>query len=564
MSEVTFGTVGGYRVLMKSTGSILSDVFSVDFKFRYYDSVSRKTFPEIGDSGLDGVGDTKTNDTGYSRIILFSMAGGTATSNKGITLLLEKYDYGSGDKVYITAIYNKSGSWEEPSGGGGYLPNLDSGDGVKGISNLVAGDYYHVTFNYKKDIDGTNGFYELTVIDASDGTVIGTRTSTSSGIRNISFSNQAGIGTPNENVSSSQTMFTNWNYTPPDGSNIFAYSSRNLTLSFFRLWDGNVNTSSTTNKPSNLYNNELLSVSNPTSPYPENLGTSSTTNNDDNQKLVFQLDPSDATTIADFTNTAFIDGSNPNGDPATLTNSPTGYPTLSDFGVNNTEGLIIVGTSDSSGNVSSASSGVGDPHIKTIFGENYDLPHEDETFLLYSNQNSDFPVTIKGKCWFLPEYLYKKKINHMHDIGYHTRAKKYLKIFKTNTFFKYIEIVCGTENVIIDMETLLCCEFTKIEDVNNFSLPLFKKYENSKNIIVSNVSKSKIGITQGKKSMKTTLQKTVKIRAMESLLVLKLVKDSRAITSRNAVYLSINNLKNSDIGCFINKVATYSEFGFYQ
>jgi hypothetical protein len=64
--------------------------------------------------------------------------------------------------------------------------------------------------------------------------------------------------------------------------------------------------------------------------------------------------------------------------------------------------------------------------------------------------------------------------------------------------------------------------------------------------------------------MKTTLQKTVKIRAMESLLVLKLVKDSRAITSRNAVYLSINNLKNTDIGCFINKVATYSEFGFYH
>jgi hypothetical protein len=54
MSEVTFGTVGGYRVLMKSTGSILSDVFSVDFKFRYYDSVSRKTFPENGDSGVDG------------------------------------------------------------------------------------------------------------------------------------------------------------------------------------------------------------------------------------------------------------------------------------------------------------------------------------------------------------------------------------------------------------------------------------------------------------------------------------------------------------------------------
>ena len=53
MSEVTFGTVGGYRVLMKSTGSVLSEVFSVDFKFRYYDSVSRKTFPVNGDTGVD-------------------------------------------------------------------------------------------------------------------------------------------------------------------------------------------------------------------------------------------------------------------------------------------------------------------------------------------------------------------------------------------------------------------------------------------------------------------------------------------------------------------------------
>lgn len=61
--------------------------------------------------------------------------------------------------------------------------------------------------------------------------------------------------------------------------------------------------------------------------------------------------------------------------------------------------------------------------------------------------------------------------------------------------------------------------------------------------------------------MKTTIQKTVKIRGENSLLALRLIKDSRAITSRNAVYLSINKPRKTDIGCFINKTAIYSEFG---
>jgi hypothetical protein len=100
--------------------------------------------------------------------------------------------------------------------------------------------------------------------------------------------------------------------------------------------------------------------------------------------------------------------------------------------------------------------GGGDPHIYPIFGEHYFLPHKEECFLLYDNQNED-RVIVTAKCWFLPENIKKnsKFKNHFMD---------------DTTYFKYINIYYNGENITIDMETLKPVKYTNMNDVNNFKL----------------------------------------------------------------------------------------------
>ena len=218
--------------------------------------------------------------------------------------------------------------------------------------------------------------------------------------------------------------------------------------------------------------------------------------------------------------------------------------------------INVEGSSNGGGNAE------GDPHVKPILGSPYDLPHEEDTFLLYSNNSNEYPVSIKGKCWYLPECMYMKKINHLNTIGYYKRAEEYLKLFKKNmTYFRYIEFVCGPEHLIIDMETLRPCTFTSIEDVDSYNLPLSdKNYQSNNYINLSDFKHSKKGV-RGKKPNKTTLDRVVTMRAKSSIVILTMTRDSRDFITRNSITINIQGLKKSDIGSLVRNCVIYSEFG---
>lgn len=346
--RITFTDAGGFRIVKKS--STLFDVsFSVDFDLKYYPSTQvNPTFP--------------STDTGWSRIILFAIGGGSNNNNHGIVIFLEKYN----NSEYITAIYNKNNNWNN------YLPNLNNGNNIQGIT-VQNNTVYHITFNYMKDVgNGTEGCYELNVIDTSlVNPTTETRSYKGTTIYDIRYQQQTGIGCTNENIGDSQTTFPNLDYDPGLGT-IYAYSARNLSIAYVRVWCGNVVNSSTTYNASTLCtlnsNNTIIDVKSnnyaiPTSPYPRNFGTSTDPYSPNFQRLAFQINATNVTDLQELVNTAYYDNNNKkDGTPATLTNSPTGYAPLEDFGVN--PGPIILEQDANS---------IGDPHIFPLQGKNYDI-----------------------------------------------------------------------------------------------------------------------------------------------------------------------------------------------
>lgn len=85
----------------------------------------------------------------------------------------------------------------------------------------------------------------------------------------------------------------------------------------------------------------------------------------------------------------------------------------------------------------------GDPHIVPIYGEKYDLPTDENTYLLLDTKDKDNKLIIKGKC-----------------------------IMKGDeSFFKYIKIIDDKETTIVDCKDLRCKKFTNYDDLNNGILP---------------------------------------------------------------------------------------------
>ena len=217
------------------------------------------------------------------------------------------------------------------------------------------------------------------------------------------------------------------------------------------------------------------------------------------------------------------------------------------------EGILFV----KSGSYAGA---VGDPHIKPVIGSSYDLPHIEDTFLLYSNNNKDYPVTIKAKCWFLPTEKYMRYINKMLQNGYTKRAEHYKKLFENGTYFKYIEIVSGGEHIIFEMESLSICDFTSLLDVDTFSLPTINHYNGQGAIRIGKIKKAKKGIL-GRKPSPNTLERNVYVYSPKSTISLRLLKDSRNISTRNGVEFFINKGIYGESGAFIRKDISYTEFG---
>lgn len=201
----------------------------------------------------------------------------------------------------------------------------------------------------------------------------------------------------------------------------------------------------------------------------------------------------------------------------------------------------------------------GDPHILPIIGKKYDMPHTEDTFLMFSNQKEgDKKITVKSKCWFLPESKYMSKIEKLESNGYKERAEKYQNILSDATYFKYTEIVNGDSRVIIDMDNLNICSFTSLEDVNNFRLPE-SNFVNNDKITVSNIKHSNMGILR-KKISRSTLERVVTIFDGERKIYLRLMKDSRNIIQRNGIRINLD-IREGDRGALIRKDIEDTEFG---
>ena len=220
----------------------------------------------------------------------------------------------------------------------------------------------------------------------------------------------------------------------------------------------------------------------------------------------------------------------------------------------NEEALLVV----KSGTYAEA---LGDPHISPLHGKAYDLHVGEHTFLLYSNGDSEFPVTIKAKCWYLPERFYTKKIERMIASGYTTRAQKYLTLFQKGTFFKYIEFYACGERIIIDMNSFAMHKFTSLEDVDSFSLPLLgiESY-NGKHIEVSRSRKTAKGF-KGSVPDSSMRTRRVVVKYYKFPIVIRLLKIPRNISIRNGIELSANGSKYCQRGALFQNDVVYTEFG---
>lgn len=222
-------------------------------------------------------------------------------------------------------------------------------------------------------------------------------------------------------------------------------------------------------------------------------------------------------------------------------------------GTNDTGNLYIY-------DLGAMSFGAGDPHVKPILGTPYYLPHTDDTFLMYSNNNEDYPVTIKAKCWFLPREKYAYKLERLIQNGYMKRAENYKKLFENATYFKYVEIVCGKDKVIVDMDGLRLCRFTTLDDVHNHVLPTIKNYTNQSIINVDKIKNSKSNI-YGQIKENGSYERVVVIKDGKKKITLKLKCDPKDIINRNSMELKITRMQNSDYGALIQKYIEVTEFG---
>lgn len=144
--------------------------------------------------------------------------------------------------------------------------------------------------------------------------------------------------------------------------------------------------------------------------------------------------------------------------------------------------------------------GFDDPHIVPIYGKEYMLPHIEDTYLLFDNNDEKDRLVIKGKTWFIPisnTTKFIKSLIENGNIGYH---KEMIRRLEDTTYFKYIKIEYNDEVCIIDMEYLQQVEYTTENDLNNNNLPLSNKRLRS--ITIHNMTNSNMAVNFKKESEK--------------------------------------------------------------
>ena len=204
---------------------------------------------------------------------------------------------------------------------------------------------------------------------------------------------------------------------------------------------------------------------------------------------------------------------------------------------------------------------IGDPHVTPLHGVSYDLPVGEHTFLLYSNGDIEFPVTIKAKCWYMPEKFYGTRINRMIASGYIERAKKHLKIFEKGTFFKYIEFYACGERVIIDINNLELLDFTCLNDVDNFCLPPLENQKTFENFEISRITKPSTGFKKNPIVDSSIRARKVSVKYHKYPIMVRLLKNPRNISIRTGIELSVDGSHYGQRGALFQNDVVYTEFG---
>ncbi|MBA42393.1 MAG: hypothetical protein CMF62_00100 [Magnetococcales bacterium] len=190
----------------------------------------------------------------------------------------------------------------------------------------------------------------------------------------------------------------------------------------------------------------------------------------------------------------------------------------------------------------------GDPHIKPMYGDTYDLPHKETSYMLLCD--TTYKLIITGLCWKLPKSKYLYKLNKLNN----NKRTKLKKLLQEATYFKYIKIQINDEVVIYDMDTLEQVQYNPIE-LKNYNLQkVSKKYNN---IIESKIRRAKIGLF-GNKMHYTSLkciEKIINIKLVNNKEInLRIARDRDNLIYRNSISIEKINIPSNDMyGALIRK-----------
>jgi hypothetical protein len=180
--------------------------------------------------------------------------------------------------------------------------------------------------------------------------------------------------------------------------------------------------------------------------------------------------------------------------------------------------------------------GGGDPHITPFLGKKYDLPHTEDTFLWFDNNNKYDRLTVKVKCWHLP----KDTINLIYNrLVYNklTRAEKYKQILDTATYFKYVKFEYNGFTIIIDMDNLYFRKYTNEDDLKNNNLPEIQYANHDMSIGVSKIKLSNKGLYSKQSYIKSnkTIERTITVNTRNGFVRFTLARDRTNVIYRNSI-----------------------------
>jgi hypothetical protein len=166
--------------------------------------------------------------------------------------------------------------------------------------------------------------------------------------------------------------------------------------------------------------------------------------------------------------------------------------------------------------------GIGDPFINPVFGEKYYLPNDEETYLLFDNNDN---LKIYTKTWFAP-LMKKNKMSYM----------------------RYIIIDYNSKIFGIDLESMEYVKMSNKIDLDKMRLPRLKDNINKYNKLIIIDSNERISNYYGKKYKISRYNKKREIifDCAEYKVILKLISDLAYEDIRNNVNIIFSGNINID------------------